>query len=182
MDVAWWVAVGDGVWVRRWRELDLSLGVVVGERWCLVVDTGGDEVQGGEFAAAVRELTSLPWTVVVTHAHFDHAFGTAAFEGAAVWGHARCRIALREGAEAQRVEWAGRYRSEGKTELAERLERARVVLPEAWPGGNLDLGGRLVRLVARLCADVRAGLIPVEAAVERSPYPEEFTREALSRM
>jgi len=40
--------------VRRHEELDLSLRLVVGDDACLVVDTGGDETTGAEWAAAVR--------------------------------------------------------------------------------------------------------------------------------
>jgi glyoxylase-like metal-dependent hydrolase (beta-lactamase superfamily II) len=124
-----WLEVADGVYARRHAELDQTLGLVVGARRCLVVDSGTDETHGAEFAAAVREVTPLPWGLVITHAHFDHFFGTAAFLPCAVWAHARCRAALETGAEQQRAEWVARYREEGKPELADRLARARLVLP-----------------------------------------------------
>lgn len=74
-----WLEVADGVFARRYRELDQTLGLVLGDRECVVVDTGRDVAHGAEFAAAVRELTPLPWQVVLTHGHYDHCFGTAAF-------------------------------------------------------------------------------------------------------
>lgn len=89
-----WAEVGDGVFARRYAELDLTVGLVVGGTGCLVVDTRGDAEQGAELAAAVREVTALPWTVALTHAHFDHAFGTAAFVPCDVWAHEGCRAAL----------------------------------------------------------------------------------------
>ncbi|GAA0939763.1 hypothetical protein [Virgisporangium aurantiacum] len=55
-----WIEAADGVLVRRYQELDLSVGLVVGGESCLVVDTGGDAGQGAE-PAAVREVTPLPW-------------------------------------------------------------------------------------------------------------------------
>lgn len=144
-----WVEVGDRVWVRRHDELDLSLGLVAGDDACLVIDTGADEAQGAEFAGAVRELTGLPWSVVLTHAHFDHAFGTAAFGDCPVWAHPGCLAALAGTAEEQRATWAGHYRKEGRPVLAERLEAARLVLPDRLVAGTaeIDLGGRVVRLV-----------------------------------
>ncbi|MBB4702117.1 MBL fold metallo-hydrolase [Sphaerisporangium siamense] len=144
-----WVEVADHVWVRRHTELDLSLGLVAGERACLVVDTGADERQGAEFAAAVRELTGLPWSVVLTHAHFDHAFGTAAFDGATVWAHPGCRAELAGGAQDQRTTWAAYYRAQGDPEAAARVETARIVPPDQLvdAAAEIDLGGRAVRLL-----------------------------------
>jgi len=60
VDVGRWVEVGDGVLARRYGELDLTVGLVVGDGACLVVDTRGDAVQGTELAAAVRSVTAAP--------------------------------------------------------------------------------------------------------------------------
>jgi glyoxylase-like metal-dependent hydrolase (beta-lactamase superfamily II) len=143
-----WTTVADGVLVRRYEHLDQTLGLVLGRERCLVIDTGGDESQGAELAAAVAELTSLPWTVVITHAHFDHCFGTKPFLPCPVWAHEKCRTAMLEGAEEDRREWATRFRGEGKPELADRLTRAELVLPTDLLTDHveLDLGGRTVRL------------------------------------
>jgi glyoxylase-like metal-dependent hydrolase (beta-lactamase superfamily II) len=144
-----WLEVADGVYARRHDELDQTLGLVVGGERCLVVDSGTDEVHGAEFAAAVRAVTPLPWTLVITHAHFDHFLGTAAFLPCPVWAHERCRAALRGGAEEQRRDWARRYREQGRPELAERLERARLVLPTDVLTDRvaLDLGARTAELI-----------------------------------
>lgn len=83
-----WLEVAAGVFARRYRELDQTLGLVLGDRECLVVDTGRDVAHGVEFAAAVRELTPLPRQVVLTHGHYDHCFGTAAFGRCPVWAAA----------------------------------------------------------------------------------------------
>ncbi|MEV7965648.1 MBL fold metallo-hydrolase [Sphaerisporangium sp. NPDC088356] len=140
-----WVEVGDRAWVRRHTELDLSLGLVAGDRACLVVDTGPDEVGGAEFAAAVRELTALPWSVVLTHAHFDHSFGTAAFGECPVWAHPACATDLAQTGEAQRAIWARHYRDQGAPESAARIEAARLVLPGRLVEGTTQIGfdGRL---------------------------------------
>ena len=74
-----WIELADGVLARRYAELDLSVGLVIGDGGCLVVDTRSDPDQGAELRAAVREVTRKPCSVVLTHAHFDHCLGTAAF-------------------------------------------------------------------------------------------------------
>ncbi|MCP2259720.1 Glyoxylase, beta-lactamase superfamily II [Streptoalloteichus tenebrarius] len=144
-----WVEVADGVFARRYVELDQTLGLVVGGERCLVVDTGGNDPQGEELAAAVREVTPLPWSVVVTHAHWDHFFGTAAFGPCDVWAHPRCQEAMANSAEAQRADWARRYQDEGRSELADALLSATLVLPdrEVTSRVDLDLGGRTVTLL-----------------------------------
>lgn len=144
-----WCAVADGVYARRYAELDQTLGVVLGTERCLVVDAGRDEVHGAEFAAAVRALTPLPCTVVITHAHWDHFFGTAAFGPVPVWAHARCAQVIAQDAEAQRAEWVEVYTAQGKRAYADDLRAARLVHPtEALHDAvELDLGGRGVRLV-----------------------------------
>ncbi|KAA9160864.1 MBL fold metallo-hydrolase [Amycolatopsis acidicola] len=144
-----WTEVADGVLARRHEYLDLTLGLVVGAERCLVVDTGGDETQGAEFAAAIRSVTALPWLVVLTHAHFDHYFGTKAFLPCAVWAHERCAEAMRADAETDRRKWAARFREEHKPELAARLTEAELVAPTATltEEVRLDLGGRTVTLL-----------------------------------
>jgi len=144
-DPARWLEVGDGVLVRRYAELDLSIGLVIGAARCLVVDTRGDEVQGAELAGAVRQVTALPWSVAITHAHFDHCFGTAALRPAPVWAHERCVRALAaDGGDYYRRDWIVRYREQGRTDLAEALAAARLVLPEPLAADRvaLDLGDR----------------------------------------
>ncbi|MBK1786375.1 MBL fold metallo-hydrolase [Prauserella cavernicola] len=143
-----WRELGDGVYVRRHAELDLSTGLVVGDGRCVVVDTRGDAAQGAELAAAVRELTPLPWTVALTHAHFDHAFGTAAFLPCAVWAHPGCARALATDGETDRATWARHYRQEGRPRVAAELEATSIVTPDRLVAqrGELDLGGRRVVL------------------------------------
>ncbi|MGB3444450.1 MAG: MBL fold metallo-hydrolase [Actinophytocola sp.] len=144
-----WVEVANGVYARRYVELDQTLGLVVGDTHCLVIDTGTDEVHGASMAAAVRFVTPLPWTVVITHAHFDHFFGTAAFLPASVISHERCRSLILAEGERQRRVWSAKYRSDGKAEQAERLATAKLVAPTEVITSSvlLDLGGRTVTLV-----------------------------------
>ena len=140
-----WTEVGDGVLVRRHAELDLSTGLVLGERSCLVVDTRSDPTQGAELAAAVREVTPLPWSVVLTHAHFDHCLGTAAFRPADVWAHRGCRADLERGGAAQHAEALAWHRAQGRPGAVSLIE---PVLPDRVVDTRveLDLGGREVLL------------------------------------
>jgi glyoxylase-like metal-dependent hydrolase (beta-lactamase superfamily II) len=134
--------------VRRYAELDLSVGLVIGDGACLVVDTRGDEMQGKELASAVRQVVQDPWSVVITHAHFDHCFGTAAFLPCDVWAHPSCRAVLTDEGEVIRAEAAAEYDSEGRSDMAIRLREAQLVLPgELVPATKqLLVGGRPVTL------------------------------------
>jgi glyoxylase-like metal-dependent hydrolase (beta-lactamase superfamily II) len=142
-----WIEVGDRVWVRRCERLDLSMGLVVGERGCLVIDTGVDADHGYEFATAVRELTDLPWQIAYTHDHFDHWFGTAAFGESAVWAVGDGASYVASGGF-QRERWAAKYRRDGDEEAARRIGRTRMVPPNCRVDGAVpvDLGGRTVVL------------------------------------
>ncbi|MET0136427.1 MAG: MBL fold metallo-hydrolase [Kibdelosporangium sp.] len=119
-----WLQVADGVYARRHEELDLTTGLVVGDGACLVIDTTGDHVQGAALAAAVREITPHPWQVVLTHAHFDHCYGTSAFLPCEVWAHEDFQID-----PAEKALWATKYRTDGKPELATAIEASDLVAP-----------------------------------------------------
>ncbi|GAA2354853.1 MBL fold metallo-hydrolase [Saccharopolyspora halophila] len=142
-----WVEVGDRVFARRYGELDLTVGLVLGAESALVIDTRGDHRQGAELAGAVRAMTALPWQVVLTHGHFDHCFGTSAFLPAPVWAHARCPAHLAATAGAQRKRWVEHYRTTGP-ETARALADSAPSTPDHLVDDpvELDLGGRAVRL------------------------------------
>ena len=154
-----WVEVGDGVLVRRHAELDLSTGLVVGERSALVVDTRGDPEQGSALAEAVREVTALPWAVVLTHAHFDHCLGTAAFLPTPVWAHPACRDDLARGGAAQHAEAV----AHGST----RPVPVRPVVPDRVVAdrAELDLGRRRVLLLHPGAGHTDADLVVVAGDV-----------------
>jgi glyoxylase-like metal-dependent hydrolase (beta-lactamase superfamily II) len=85
-----WQEVGDRVFTRRFKFFNQQIGVVLGGRDVLVVDTRSTPAQAREILADLRELTRDPVTLVVdTHWHFDHAFGNSVFRPASIWGHAR---------------------------------------------------------------------------------------------
>lgn len=144
-----WIEVADGVHARRYEELDLTVGLVVGAERCLVVDTRGDLEQGAELAAAVRELTPLPWSVAYTHAHFDHAWGTEQFLPCDVWAHEGCRTELDTYAETARTKWIAYYQGEGRPAIAEAIGRTTIVRPDHTFTARveIDLGGRTAVLL-----------------------------------
>lgn len=145
---AHWAEIGDGVLVRRYAELDLSIGLVLGDGECLVVDARGDLVQGAELSAAVRKVTAAPWSLVITHAHWDHCFGTASLLPSDVWAHERCRAELVANGRRQRDEVVAWYRRQGRMADAEHAAAVEPVLPRRLVDrrAELDVGGRRVVL------------------------------------
>jgi len=144
-----WREVDDRVFVRRHRSFDVNVGLVVGDGGCLVIDTREHLTAGRELAAAVREVTAEPWTVVNTHAHFDHYLGNAAFVPAPIWALQRARDVIAGYGEVHRRIWAHDARRGGNDERARELEASPVVVPtDSFPGGahRLDVGGRPVTL------------------------------------
>ncbi|MGO1974169.1 MAG: MBL fold metallo-hydrolase [Propionibacteriaceae bacterium] len=83
-----WREVADGVFVLRAEPASVNIGLVVGAERALLVDTGSTPEQGAELRARVSEVTDRPLThVVVTHWHYDHLFGLAAFDDLETCGH-----------------------------------------------------------------------------------------------
>jgi len=144
---AGWREVGDRVFVRRHRELDLNSGLVVGEDACLVVDTRCHLGEGRALAEAVRAVTPHPWTVVNTHAHYDHCFGNAAFTPAPLWAHRACAVELAATAEQQRAEVVTALLADGDP-AAELVATTPIELPDHLVDDSavLDVGGRAVAL------------------------------------
>lgn len=147
-----WREVGDRVFVRRNRTLDVNVGLVLGEDRCLVIDTRSSEREGREILRAVRSVTSLPYAVALTHSHFDHCFGTSVLTDAQpdceVWAHERCRTDLAENGVRQRLEISGWLRESGEEVLADEVDAVQIVLPNRTLDTQavVDLGGRSVLL------------------------------------
>ncbi len=114
-----WQEIADRAFVRRYRLLDQSIGVILGPEGVLVVDTRSTHRQADELRRDIAVLTPLPVRAVVdTHHHYDHAFGNHVFRPAPIWGHVRCASRLLETAEAARAEVADRI-PDWAQELAE---------------------------------------------------------------
>jgi glyoxylase-like metal-dependent hydrolase (beta-lactamase superfamily II) len=83
------VEVADRVFVARYPQWDVNVGLVLGRDGAVVIDTRASDVQGRHALDDVRRLgRDITVTHVVnTHVHFDHTFGNAAFETATVHAH-----------------------------------------------------------------------------------------------
>ncbi|WP_143447582.1 MBL fold metallo-hydrolase [Kineosporia sp. R_H_3] len=147
-----WREIGAGVLVKRHKVMDLNVTLVLGDDRCLVVDTHAHDGYAEELIASIRTVTPLPFVVVNTHAHFDHAFGNAAFLRAQpdveIWGHEECRRDLEELGELQRrltVQW---MRESERDDTAAAVEAVTIVPPNRTftQDTTLDLGGRHVVL------------------------------------
>ena len=76
-----WNTIAEGIFVLVAQPANVNIGLVVGQDSCLLIDTGSTPDQGREIRARIAEVTDRPLThVVVTHAHWDHLYGLAAFD------------------------------------------------------------------------------------------------------
>jgi glyoxylase-like metal-dependent hydrolase (beta-lactamase superfamily II) len=95
------------VYVAVAEPASVNLGLVVGSQWSLLVDTGSSPVQGRTVRASLAAVTDRPLTaVVVTHWHYDHAFGLGAFTDVPGIAHESLHFRLlsaEAAAEAQRL-------------------------------------------------------------------------------
>ncbi|MCQ4081978.1 MBL fold metallo-hydrolase [Streptomyces sp. RB6PN25] len=142
-----WEQLAAGCARRRLPDLDVTVGVVVGTDGLLVVDTGPTLGDGARLRREIRELTGRPVThVALTHGHFDHVFGTAAFAGVEVYGDAALGAYLDRHRHELRAD-AVRY---GVDQHAA-AEAADVLVRPDHPvdrSCRLDLGGREVVLAS----------------------------------
>ncbi len=80
--------VADGVFVAVAEPAGVNIGLVVGPAGSLVVDTGSSPAQGAEIRARAEAFAGVPVVaVLVTHWHYDHLFGLAAFTDVPSFGH-----------------------------------------------------------------------------------------------
>src|SRR6187549_970378 len=80
------VEVADRVFVARYPQWDVNVGLVLGRDGAVVIDTRASSLEGSAVLDDVRRLgRDLTVTHVVnTHVHFDHMFGNGAFADATV--------------------------------------------------------------------------------------------------
>jgi glyoxylase-like metal-dependent hydrolase (beta-lactamase superfamily II) len=143
--VSCWSEIGDRVFVQRHASYDLNVGLVVGDETCAVIDTRATLREGTDLAEAVRQVTSIPWLVVNTHAHFDHFLGNGAFAPAPIWSSTRCAQVIAATGDAQRAAVARSLRADGNAREADDTDATPVLAPTCRFGGRthaLELGGR----------------------------------------
>jgi glyoxylase-like metal-dependent hydrolase (beta-lactamase superfamily II) len=81
-----WERLADGVFRCRLEFLDVTVGLVHGRAGVLLIDTGTTLAEARAVAADVRTMSGREVShIVLTHNHFDHILGSAAFTDAAVY-------------------------------------------------------------------------------------------------
>ncbi|MEV1064070.1 MBL fold metallo-hydrolase [Streptomyces sp. NPDC050263] len=147
MTVTWeelgWERVAAGVGMCRLPGWDCTAGLVVGAGAALMVDAGSSLAEGARLRAQAEELTGGRVThLALTHPHFDHVFGAAAFAGAEVFGAVGVDTVSAEELRADAVR--GGLAETAATEAVDTLVRPRHLVCGEW---TLDLGeGRQVLL------------------------------------
>ena len=139
--------LAERVWVFPDERINLvpNIGVVVGDRAALVVDTGMGRRNGERLLERVRELTDRPLLVTLTHFHPEHGWGVAPFASEATIVYNRVQ---REELEEKFAPFVELFSSFGP-EIAELLRDVELVRPHVLYGGDaaeLDLGSVTVRL------------------------------------
>ncbi|AVH58807.1 MULTISPECIES: MBL fold metallo-hydrolase [Streptomyces] len=157
MSVTWeelgWEMLAPRVGRRRLPVWDCTAGLVVGEGAALMIDAGSSLAEGARLRTETRRLLGGGRRVThlaLTHPHFDHVFGAAAFAGVEVFGavgldavlaYEREREALRADAVRNGLD------PRDAAEAADLLVRPRHLVCGEW---TLDLGGGVQVLLANV--------------------------------
>ncbi|MCX4739247.1 MBL fold metallo-hydrolase [Streptomyces antibioticus] len=150
MTVTWeelgWERVAAGVGRCRLPGWDCTAGLVVGAGSALLVDAGASVAEGARLRAEAEELAGGRVThLALTHPHFDHVFGAAAFAGAEIFGAVGLETVRAEELRADAVRHG--LDEAAATEAADVLVRPRhAVCGER----TLDLGGARQVLLANV--------------------------------
>ncbi|BCM66851.1 MULTISPECIES: MBL fold metallo-hydrolase [Streptomyces] len=109
MTVTWeelgWERLTTGVGRCRLPGWDCTAGLVIGEGTALLVDAGSSLAEGARLRARAEELAGGRVThLALTHPHFDHVFGAAAFAGAELYGAVGLDAALAHEREELRLD------------------------------------------------------------------------------
>ncbi|MFI6317981.1 MBL fold metallo-hydrolase [Nonomuraea sp. NPDC050556] len=139
--------MSDGVYVIPDNRVPIvpNVGIVVGTRAVLVVDTGIGPRNGAYVLERARRLADgKPLFLTTTHFHPEHGFGASAFKGVATIIANR---AQRDELRRKGVGYVDMFRWLGPSIAAE-LEGVELVEPDLVYDGDaeLDLGGRHVVL------------------------------------
>ena len=116
-----------------------NVGIVVGERESLVVDTGMGPRNGRRVLQKTRALTDKPLVLTITHFHPEHGFGAQVFAGEARIVYNR---AQKDELAAKGGPYVAMFRTFGDA-VAEQLEGVELVEPDEVYDDRttLELGG-----------------------------------------
>ncbi|MEU5705225.1 MBL fold metallo-hydrolase [Streptomyces aurantiacus] len=129
---------------------DCTVGLVVGEDAALMIDAGSSVREGAWLRARARSLLGgrRITHLALTHPHFDHVFGAAAFAGAEVFGAVGVERVLGDEGEELRADAVRNGADPGEAaEAADLLVRPRHLVCGEW---TLDLGGGRQVLLANV--------------------------------
>ncbi|MEU7069339.1 MBL fold metallo-hydrolase [Streptomyces narbonensis] len=152
MDIDWeaygWERLAHGVGRVRLPGWDATVGLVVGAEGLLMYDTGSSLAEGAELRGRIAALTGgrRVTHIALSHPHFDHVFGTAAFAGAEVFGAVGSDDLLARTRDREALRTDAVHHGLDATEAAEAVDvlvAPRHVVSGEW---TLDLGGRQVLL------------------------------------
>jgi glyoxylase-like metal-dependent hydrolase (beta-lactamase superfamily II) len=103
-----WREIAPGIYVAVAEPESVNLGLVVGRDRALLVDCGSSPDQGLQIRESLATVTDRPLAaVVLTHWHYDHAFGLAAFADVLTVAHETVRARLLSPAAALEAAWLG---------------------------------------------------------------------------
>jgi glyoxylase-like metal-dependent hydrolase (beta-lactamase superfamily II) len=139
--------VARGVFVVPDHRVPLvpNVGVIVGDRAALVVDTGVGPRNGAVVRRIAEELAGdRPLFLTLTHFHPEHGYGAQAFRDTTILYNRAQHEEFRDKAQAYLEMFRGLIIGEGAREL----EGVEFVQPHLVydSGADVDLGGRLVQL------------------------------------
>lgn len=130
-----------GVW-HIMDEMGVCMTLLIGDQCALLMDTGYGT---SDVAAFVASITDKPLTVLLTHAHHDHALGARWFERTLMFPEDAPMFSVYTG-EKFRARVAESARSKGIA-LPEDFLTARIPQPEPLQEGDIDLGGMTARVM-----------------------------------
>ncbi|WP_258021904.1 MBL fold metallo-hydrolase [Streptomyces anatolicus] len=150
-EAAGWERLSPRVGRCRLPGWDCTAGLVVGEGAALMIDAGSGLAEGAVLRTRAREIVGGGRRVThlaLTHPHFDHVLGAAAFAGVEVYGAVGIDTVFARGAEELRAD-AVRHgvAPEAAAEAADLLVHPRHLVSGEW---TLDLGGGVQVLLANV--------------------------------
>jgi glyoxylase-like metal-dependent hydrolase (beta-lactamase superfamily II) len=138
--------IASGVYVVPDGRVPLvpNVGVVVGDRAALVVDTGMGPRNGQRVLDKARQVTDRPLILTITHFHPEHGFGAQVFEREATIVYNRQQA---DELSEKGPGYTEMFRGFGDA-VAAQLEGVELVMPHVVYDGStmLDLGGMTVEL------------------------------------
>ncbi|MEU3514785.1 MBL fold metallo-hydrolase [Streptomyces sp. NPDC006654] len=153
MTVTWeelgWERLADGVGRCRLPGWDCTAGLVLGAGAALMVDAGSSLAEGARLRTQAQALADHRVThLALTHPHFDHVLGAAAFAGTDLYAAVGAQTVLAHHRDGLRLDAVGNgLPAPEAEEAADALPVPRHLVSGEW---TLDLGGGRQVLLANV--------------------------------